>query len=653
MSVYRGLCGQCGANRNSQKVKVWPAGRRFDARKWLFEDDSGRKLRFFVLSGQNNRVCNGCYVKNSKLVRSMRRNREVVPMTQAPPRKRHLDFDNLVPTTPKAMTGPTITTPPSVNITDHPRNSRRRKIPRVDDLEIDYETPISIPHIPGRSQAAHILAQEFAATLPETISLSSSSWIASLMSFPCGNEKKGEVCGGHLDPFDKSVSRQKVQLKFVCSSCGAASSFFAYPAGEKSLEYIGPDEKKHKVKEDDMRTVVKVLLSGATQQQYSILQAGELKVAKSTFYAIQKLVCGGIVRITEECLEEERRVMRCAFELGERTEWHAACNGAWSHRGWTARHHTFQIRDNETQTVICSIVLAKSHYTYSKAGVGEPVVATAVYDGNYVGSSRAMENEAFELALAQLRAAGLLKYLKVIVADGDLGIDSFLKKSDDTKHIRIAGDAGHAKKNFWKAMKDVCGVSGPYMGLPYRISNFWMRCIKRAEKIVDGHTEQAVSERLKIFKQLWAHVLAHYTRKDCPKSCPCNEFYQNGETEEDDYDEMAREAERFVNSDVDGRDDEVIVVVPEILFDDPIARTGKEKLRFVAKKFLNASNPKEKQLVEQLKTLLVVAEENAVRFMGTEYVCGGRSKFSALGVLSERSFLLCVVYGPFMFELIG
>jgi hypothetical protein len=579
--------------------------------KWLLEDDSGRKLRFFFLDRRNNRVCGACYVDNNRLVQASRLTLQLTPVSQGPPRKRHDVFTFATPSTPKTITGAAITTPPSVTITDRPRNSRRRKIPHVDDSPLNMETPISIPRMPGRSEAAHIVAQEFAAQLPDTITLSSRSWIASLMSFPCGNEKNGNVCGGHLDPFDQIASRLKVELKFVCSKCKAASSFFAYPAGEQTLEYVGPDEKKHKVKEDDMRTVVKVLLSGATQQQYSILQAGELKIAKSTFYAIQKLICAGIVRVTEACLEEERRVMRRAFELGERTEWQAACNGAWSHRGWTARHHTFQVRDNETQTVVCSIVLAKSHYTYSKAGVGEPVVATAVYDGNYVGSSRAMENEAFEMALAQLRAAGLLKYLKVIVADGDLGIDSFLKKSDDTKHIRIAGDAGHAKKNFWKAMKDVCGVSGPYMGLPYRISNFWMRCIKRAEKIVHGHTEQAVSERLKVFKQLWAHVLAHYTRKDCPKSCPCNEFYQNGETEGDDYDEMAREAERFVNSDVDGRDDEVVVVVPEILFDDPVARTGKEKLRFVAKKFLNASNPKEKQLVEQLKTLLVVAEENA------------------------------------------
>jgi hypothetical protein len=138
--------------------------------------------------------------------------------------------------------------------------------------------------MPGRSEAAHIVAQEFAAQLPDSITLSSRSWMSSIMSFPCVNEKFGIVCGGHLDPFDFNMSRQKIEVKFVCRKCKAASCFFAYPAGEQKLEYVGPDEKKHKVKEDDMRTVLKILLSGSTQQQYSIMQAGESdKVPKSTF----------------------------------------------------------------------------------------------------------------------------------------------------------------------------------------------------------------------------------------------------------------------------------------------------------------------------------------------------------------------------------
>jgi hypothetical protein len=294
MAAYRGLCAQCGAGENSGSFKARPEGRKFDVDKWELADDAGRKLHFFVIDHRNYRVCGSCYLDNNKLLRAKDQVVQVSSAIHAPPRKRLSVFNLDSPSTPRPSATPTVTTPPSVTITERPRNSHRRKIPRIDESDIDMETPISIPRIPGRSHAAHIVAEEFAARLPEEITLSSRSWIASLMSFPCSNERNGKICGGHLDPFDQSVSRQKVELKFVCSLCGAASSFFAYPAGENYLEYVGPDEKKHKVKEDDMRTVLKVLLSGATQQQYSILQAGELKVAKSTFYAIQNLFVLGL-----------------------------------------------------------------------------------------------------------------------------------------------------------------------------------------------------------------------------------------------------------------------------------------------------------------------------------------------------------------------
>jgi hypothetical protein len=616
MPIYLGRCGHCGVGKDSENFKSRPSGRQFDTSTWLLEDDSGRKLRFFALTNRNDRVCNKCYDKNIRLRQGAIQAIQTPYNAAAPPRKRRLDFvvENMdVPKTPRAMIAKAITTPPSVAIVERPRNSRRRKIPRVDDSDIEMDTPITIPRMAGRSEAAHIVAQEFAAQLPESITLSSRSWMSSIMSFPCGNVKSGIVCGGHLDPFDFSSTRQKIEVKFVCAKCKAASLFFAYPAGEHKLEFVGPDEKKHKVKEDDMRTVLKILLSGSTHQQYSIMQAGESdRVPKATFYTIQKVICSVIVRVSEDVLEEERQKMRREFESGERDEWQAVCNGAWSHRGWTARHHTFQIRDHAQQRVVCSIVLTKSHYVYEKAGIGEPVVATPIYEGNYVGSSRAMENEAFETALEQLREAGLLKYLKVIVADGDLGIDSMLKKSDDTKHIRIAGDPGHGKKNFFKAMKDVCGASGPYMSFPYRISNFWMRCVKRAEKVVTGHSVEVLGQRQQEFEKLWKHALSHYSRKECPRSCPCNEFYQGGETDGDEFDEMVRESEQLLDACENAEHDEVEVVVPEVLIGDGDGENqGNAKRRFVAKKILDSAKPREKQLLEQLTTLVDVARQNA------------------------------------------
>jgi hypothetical protein len=183
MSIYLGRCGHCGAGKKSRSFAARPFGRQFDAEKWLLEDDSGRKLRFFFVDRRNNRVCGTCYVDNNKLVQASRLTPQLSPVSQGPPRKRH-DVFNLATPTPKTTSGAAITTPPSVTITERPRNSRRRKIPRVDDSDIDEGTPISIPRMPGRSEAAHIVAQEFAAQLPDTITLSSRSWIASLMSFP-------------------------------------------------------------------------------------------------------------------------------------------------------------------------------------------------------------------------------------------------------------------------------------------------------------------------------------------------------------------------------------------------------------------------------------------------------------------------------------
>jgi hypothetical protein len=474
--------------------------------------------------------------------------------------------------------------------------------------------------MPGRSEAAHQLAQTFAADLPGVISFSALSWVSVIMASPCSRVIRGSICGGHINPFANSVSRNKVSLSFVCALCGASSTFIGHVStgAAVELECLGANDEKVKVRFDDLRTVLKVLLSGATQQQYSIMNSGDAsRVPKSTFYTTQRLICPAVVRVLEESLLQVRVQMAEAFKRGERTEWHAVVNGAWSHRGWVARHHTFQVRDHDTGLVVCSVVLVKSHYVYSKSAVGEDVVATAVFEGNYVGSSRAMENEALGIALGQLREAGLLPFLRTVAADGDLGIDIVLRQGEDTKHIRVAGDPGHAKKNFFKAMKTVCGETGKYMAFPFRISNFWMRCIKRAEKEVAGHTPEAVAGRKEIFEQLWAHALPHYCRKQCPVSCPCNEFYQLDIPETQLLESTAAMLE-LMEAASNAEGDELEVVVPEVVRGEEgggeeggTAVSSRAKLRFVEKKILSASNAKEKQLIAQLEVLMQTATENA------------------------------------------
>ena len=106
MSVYLGLCGHCGANKNSQNFKSRPAGRHFDVEKWLLQDDNGRKLHFFLVSHKYDRVCNGCCVKNNKLVQASQPMLRLSPVSQGPPRKRCDVFTLATPTMRKLLSRP-------------------------------------------------------------------------------------------------------------------------------------------------------------------------------------------------------------------------------------------------------------------------------------------------------------------------------------------------------------------------------------------------------------------------------------------------------------------------------------------------------------------------------------------------------------------
>jgi len=52
-----------------------------------------------------------------------------------------------------------------------------------------------------------------------------------------------------------------------------------------------------------------------------------------------------------------------------------------------------------------------------------------------------------------------------------------------------------------------------------------VRCLKRAEKQYQGHDAETVRKRKEYFDGLWKHAFGHYTRKECPGDCPCNQFY--------------------------------------------------------------------------------------------------------------------------------
>ena len=75
-------------------------------------------------------------------------------------------------------------------------------------------------------------------------------------------------------------------------------------------------------------------------------------------------------------------------------KWVAQLNGAWGHRGWKARHHSFLVRNTVVNKVVSAIVLTKTHVVLVNAEDGRQV-EKPVHKGNYFGTSKGMEGEAF------------------------------------------------------------------------------------------------------------------------------------------------------------------------------------------------------------------------------------------------------------------
>ena len=109
-----------------------------------------------------------------------------------------------------------------------------------------------------------------------------------------------------------------------------------------------------------------------------------------------------------------------------------------------ARHHSFIIRSIQENVVICAIVLTKSHVAMVKAA-NNTTIQTEVHSGNYVGTSKGMEGEAFILSLEQLRQSGLLPLLTTITCDGDSGVPFILRNTEGAEHIIVAGDPGQRR----------------------------------------------------------------------------------------------------------------------------------------------------------------------------------------------------------------
>jgi rRNA maturation protein Rpf1 len=568
MSVYKGRCACCGAGKKHKRMQEYPRA---------YPIPPGFAGSLPHQSGVNNRLCKQCH-----------KNHFVAPVEAR-------------------QIGPVGS--PAVRVV----TPRKRAAPSPEPIALDRA-------LANRSRSAKGAAADALAKLPNTHNWQTSNILAILMQLHCQEEidepfGRLRVCGGTLDLRKTAFEAQQMKIQLVCRDCGAVTEYCSNDDGGKIELTIG--EEKLTAYKNDIRDVLLVLLAGSTYTTYQILRSAEGVMAESTFYRIQKFVAQGLVDCCQAVLKQQRQAFAAKLEESG-SEWVASMNGAWSHRGWTARQHSFVIRAKDQNKIVCAVVLTKKHVAMVKGPDGSTREAT-VHEGNYFGTSKGMEGEAFIKAIAELRADDLLKRLSHITTDGDSSIPKIIVNTPELTNIRTSLDPGHVQKNFMRSLQDVFSKTAKYKGFPYRIGKFFMRCLKRAEAKFVGHDDDVVKKRKAYFDKMWAHTYDHYTRLECPKSCPCNEFYRGEQENIDDGDIFAAHAlASLVDVEIDEDGDAEVEaevgdeIVREILEDDADENVDGVKMRREPKRWLDtANNSKEADFAVKMKPLINLAGESA------------------------------------------
>ena len=427
----------------------------------------------------------------------------------------------------------------------------------------------------------------------------------------------GSFCEGMRGLVERECTKvgSKITLTFKCSHCATRTSIVS-SSGTGMVTVPDGEGGTVKSKKKDIRQVLQVLLAGSTYAQYKgTVPANTDVISETQFYRIQKVLVHAIMATSAEYFDAFRRQMAADLKA-HGLKWVAAADGAWSHRGWRARHHTYLVRDFKENSVVCCVVLKKDHIVSIQDDNGKWVEKNCE-PGNYVGTSKGMEGEAFVVAMDQIADAGLDSLMDKIVLDGDSGVRHLLDDNDgDFEGVQVAGDPGHRKKNFAKALKKIFPDTGARALYPWRISMFFIRCLKRAEKEYEGFTEEVMQQRKERFEELWSHAYAHYTRQHCPDECPCQ--HRNVEGDDDDVemgDDGSTQNSREVNAlmglldlrDAAQGDDDGEIEIEEVR----APKDAKEADETSGKKdWLDESKARDAKICQQLKPLLEQAAQD-------------------------------------------
>ena len=243
-------------------------------------------------------------------------------------------------------------------------------------------------------------------------------------------------------------------------------------------------------------------------------------ISHSMYYRYQQHIGSALVQLADEEFNDYLRVI-----LENKLGLHLASNGAWSHRGYRAKHHSFLIRVEKAvlpdgtsfpaPSILLCICLMKDHYIVKQD-------KEIKMSGNYSGSSKRMEVEALKLAIEKMKP--ILPFVKRWVADEDSGTKKILSDSEETKHIHFCHDAGHKKQNFIRSMRQVLGQSIKYSTIANRLGSWYISIIKRVEEEIPQDTDDAHKARKARFEFYWSFTQSHYLSSAWLVNCLCKKM---------------------------------------------------------------------------------------------------------------------------------
>ena len=200
-------------------------------------------------------------------------------------------------------------------------------------------------------------------------------------------------------------------------------------------------------------------MAGIDYERYRLQQVlgGVVPMSKDTWYNHADTVYQAIIVVAER--EEEAALRRL---LKEAQPLIFCGDAAWSHRRPTydARQSWWVLINAENGEIVSTVILMKSREEHGKV----------VFQGNYVGSSRGMEGESFDIAVRSLKAADLMELWRGFVCDQDSSVAKQLRADPLTAHVAVHWDPGHIKRNFQKSLTSIYGQKPRkrYQGLAAR-----------------------------------------------------------------------------------------------------------------------------------------------------------------------------------------